>query len=139
MARINNMTVPFNEDGFRENEYYDNGPDNGATQCKGFAFRVYKKLWGSYTAGTAISSKITLEGSAYDFHNITLGSMINCSGPHSMIVIGISKYGVTVYDANWRDYEDGERNKIGVKYWPYSDFKSKFKSINSGQIAPVKE
>ncbi len=137
MAAINGKTVPFS--GYEAGDFYTEEPTNGAYQCMGFGYLIYKKIWGSYTYGSKITSKTTstpeLAKTALD--SLKIGAMINCDrlsnqGNHSMILIGRSSTGVTVYDANWSGYENGERNKIGTRTWTWVDFMSKFAQIKSG-------
>lgn len=136
MAKINGKTVPFS--GYESGDFYTEEPTNGAYQCMGFAYLIYKKIWGSYTYGNKITSMDTntSDKAKSALQSLSIGTMINCdrvnsAGNHSMILIERSTTGVTVYDANWSGYPD-DKNKIGTRTWTWSDFKNKFAKIKSG-------
>ena len=96
---------------------------------------VYKILWGSYTAGRAVPTEITLRGVKSDFDSIGIGARINCRGDgpenHSMILLDKDDYGVTIYDANWD-------NKCGVdvRTYSYSDFATTMWRIKTTSYTP---
>ena len=108
---------------------------DGSKQCAGFAKYVYKILWGSYYAGHAVPTEITLSGVKSDFDSIGLGARINCRGDgpenHSMILLDKDDYGVTIYDANWD-------NKCGVdiRTYSYSDFANTMWRIKTTSYTP---
>lgn len=44
MAKINGKIVPFS--GYESGDFYTEEPTNGAYQCMGFAYLIYKKNMG---------------------------------------------------------------------------------------------
>lgn len=136
MATINEKTVPFS--GYEKGKFYTEEPTNGAYSCKGFAYLIYKKIWGSYTYGTAISSKSTTTDANTQaaLESLKIGAMMNCdrvnsAGNHSMILLARSSTGVTVYDCNWDGYPN-DYCKIGTRTWTWAQFRGKFAKIKSG-------
>ena len=129
---INNKTIPMA--GFDEGSTYT-GKDNNATQCMGFGYKVYDYLWGSYTYGSSISSFTCTNGSTVQssFANVKVGAMFtghrrNQSYNHTVIIIGKSSTGVTVYHANWPS-----AGTVGALTWTWAKFSEVFDSFVSGR------
>jgi hypothetical protein len=136
MPKINNVTVPCS--GYEPGEFYTEEPTNGSYSCKGFAYLIYKKIWGSYTYGTTIRSKSITSSIAakVELNSLKIGAMINCdrvngAGNHSMIIIGCNDDEITVYDCNWDGYPQ-EYCKIATRSWDWDTFVSKFERLSSG-------
>ena len=106
---------------------------DNAIECAGFSKYVYNYIWGSTTYGRKIPARDCV-GNSNDFYNISIGARINCTGPngnHSMVLIGMTINDVTVYDANWKNYNT-ENCRVDQRTYTFAEFAGIFSSINSG-------
>lgn len=98
------------------------GSDNGAYQCAGFGWFIYKYLWGSYSYGRRTGEAAFGESETLlkDIMTSTpKGSYIRFnhgdSNEHSVILLGANSQGIQVYHANWTG------GKVYISFLTYSD------------------
>lgn len=127
--RLNGKYVPFTgyEDGDIWTGSYTHSERGTATQCLGFCYLIYNKIWGSDTFGTEIEQK-SLLGESSDFSGIYPGAWVRCGNAwHALVILAKSSTGVTVYDCNW-----SASNEIDVRDYTWKDFKEEYTSIEYG-------
>lgn len=129
MATINNKTVPFSglEAGDTWTGSYTHSVRGKATECLGFCYLIYNKIWGSDTYGSTIPKK-TLKGTSSDFSGILPGAWVRCGDYwHALIILDKDSNGVTVYDCNFSGTDE-----IDTRYYTWSSFKSTFTNFQYG-------